>query len=121
MTNRWYMGWSSGSELAENLWWEIEKYIPESEKSTVAANICDMFANRDCDTLPECADLWGWAVKNLKFIAGNIYYSGLDTREKIVEEIHTILYGEYDETRELPFTDKEIDEICSIYWEQINK
>lgn len=51
------MGWSSGSELAGNIWGLISNYIPEDKKKEVAKDLIQLFEYRDCDTLHECRDL----------------------------------------------------------------
>lgn len=51
------MGWASGSELAEDLWNTIERYIPTQQKKRVATKIIDLFEMQDCDTIDEAEKL----------------------------------------------------------------
>ncbi len=43
------MGWSSGSELADEVWALVEKYIPSKNKSAVAKKIVSAFEDHDAD------------------------------------------------------------------------
>lgn len=43
------MGWCSGSEIAEDLWRKIRKYIPEEMKYECAKAIYDVFCDNDAD------------------------------------------------------------------------
>lgn len=51
------MGWASGSELAERVWGDVRKYIPDTERQAVANNVIDAFEDMDCDTMEECEQL----------------------------------------------------------------
>jgi hypothetical protein len=51
------MGWASGSELAEDIWTLVRKYIPKRVRKRVARKLIDLFENRDCDTIDECEQL----------------------------------------------------------------
>ena len=51
------MGWASGSELAEDVWTLVRKYIPKNALKQVASKLIDLFENRDCDTIEECEQL----------------------------------------------------------------
>lgn len=43
------MGWCEGSYLANDVWKKIEKYIPDSDKKTVAKEIVELFEDHDAD------------------------------------------------------------------------
>lgn len=43
------MGWSRGSELAEDVWERVRKHIPEDQRKQVAGEIIDLFENEDAD------------------------------------------------------------------------
>lgn len=51
------MGWASGSELAEDVWDTVRKYIPVKNRRRVARKIVDLFEQQDCDTIHECEKL----------------------------------------------------------------
>lgn len=51
------MGWASGSELAEEFWELVERFIPPRQKRRIAKRIIDMMEHRDCDTIDEAQDL----------------------------------------------------------------
>lgn len=51
------MGWSGGSELADDLWEVIKFHVPVNKRKRVAREIIKMFEDRDCDTMHETA-LW---------------------------------------------------------------
>lgn len=51
------MGWSSGSQLAEDIWNEVSKYIPKVKKKKVARKIVNYFESMDCDTMEDCEQL----------------------------------------------------------------
>lgn len=51
------MGWASGSELAENLWGLVRKFVPKERRKNVAEKFIDEFENMDCDTIYECTEL----------------------------------------------------------------
>jgi len=48
------MGWASGSEIAEDVYDLIRKYVPTKERKRVAGKIIDIFEHHDCDTMYEC-------------------------------------------------------------------
>lgn len=58
------MGWVSGSSLAEDIWKEFRKLIPEALKKRAARRLIQLFENYDCDTLDECEQL----MKDAKII-----------------------------------------------------
>jgi hypothetical protein len=43
------MGWSSGSQLADDVYELVSKYIPEEDKKKVAKKMYDLFCNHDAD------------------------------------------------------------------------
>ena len=51
------MGWSTGSELATELWTILNKYIPKNKKEELADKLICLFENYDCDTTYE-TPLW---------------------------------------------------------------
>ncbi len=51
------MGWASGSELAEDVWTTVRKYIPETKRKSIATRIVRIFEGHDCDTLHEAEKL----------------------------------------------------------------
>jgi hypothetical protein len=51
------MGWSSGSQIAEDVWSVIEKQIPKAKRKKVAREIVNIFEANDCDTMDEAEDL----------------------------------------------------------------
>lgn len=51
------MGWASGSELAENIWSAVERYLPEKEKQAVAFEIYNLFCDYDADDWSGDSDL----------------------------------------------------------------
>ena len=52
------MGWASGSELAEEIWDIVKKYIPKNKKKKVAKQLVEAFEDRDCDTMCEAEELF---------------------------------------------------------------
>ena len=57
------MGWCSGSELAENIYNEIRKFIPEHKRKEIAKKIYDEFCNYDADD---------WTFSNLTEDSGEV-------------------------------------------------
>lgn len=51
------MGWASGSMLAESLWREVRRYVPEDRLREVAQTFISEFESFDCDTLDEAQQL----------------------------------------------------------------
>lgn len=51
------MSWKRGSELADELWYLVRKYIPQKDKKAIARRFITIFENEDCDTLYECEEL----------------------------------------------------------------
>lgn len=51
------MGWAGGSELAEDIWNLVGKYIPKKQQKRVAKKIVDLFEHQDCDTMDEAQRL----------------------------------------------------------------
>lgn len=43
------MSWSSGRDIAEEVWEKICKYIPDNKKEIILANIVKVFIEYDCD------------------------------------------------------------------------
>ena len=52
------MGWASGSEIADEVWNAVRKYVPESDRKDVATRVVRIFEERDCDTMEEAEVLW---------------------------------------------------------------
>ena len=52
-----FMGWASGSELAEDVWALMSPFIPPSKRKQLAIELIDLFEEHDCDTMDECEDL----------------------------------------------------------------
>lgn len=52
------MGWASGSEIAENVWRVVRKYVPQEKRERVSNEIIDIFENEDADTMSEAETLW---------------------------------------------------------------
>lgn len=48
------MGWSGGSELAEQIWEIVRDHIPDDAKQAVALDLVDLFEYEGCDTMHEC-------------------------------------------------------------------
>ncbi len=51
------MGWSGGSEMAEDIWNMFRKYVPEKSRKRCAKKLVDIFETQDCDTMDEAARL----------------------------------------------------------------
>lgn len=51
------MGWASGSRLAEEIWNNFRRYIPEEKLKLEAEKFVALFEDMDCDTLDECEQL----------------------------------------------------------------
>lgn len=47
------MGWASATELVDNIWKEVENYIPLHTRKEVARSIMEIFQKRDWDTYQE--------------------------------------------------------------------
>jgi len=56
------MGWC-GADLAEKVWKQVRKYIPEDDKEQVARKIFDMFTDYDADD---------WDINSKLIVEGNI-------------------------------------------------
>ena len=52
------MGWSSGVELADNLWQRMKIFIPNENKQIIAKIIYEEFENFDCDSMEELDELY---------------------------------------------------------------
>lgn len=52
------MGWATGSELADDIWMLVHKYIPINEKKKIARKFINIFETFDCDTMSECEQLF---------------------------------------------------------------
>ena len=52
------MGWCSGSEIAEDVWTVVRRFIPTGSRQQVARKIVDIFENNDADTMEEAEQLW---------------------------------------------------------------
>lgn len=50
------MGWSSGSELAEEVW-DMFRGLIRKDKKKYAKRLIELFENMDCDTIYECEQL----------------------------------------------------------------
>lgn len=46
------MGWSTGSELCNDIWEDIERYIPEDKRKEASARLCAHFVFMDADDFP---------------------------------------------------------------------
>jgi hypothetical protein len=51
------MGWSSGSQLAEELWRAVRSSIPTAKRKKIARDFIDYFEGYDCDTIQEAETL----------------------------------------------------------------
>jgi hypothetical protein len=51
------MGWSSGAELAGDVWDLFKKYVPAKDQKRVATKLVDLFENQDCDNICEVEEL----------------------------------------------------------------
>lgn len=52
------MGWASGSYLAQDLYDDIRRYIPRSQRHHVAEKILAAFENHDADDWEQGSKLW---------------------------------------------------------------
>jgi hypothetical protein len=43
------MGWASGSELADQVWRQVRKHVPENKRKAVAQKIIRLFEHHDAD------------------------------------------------------------------------
>ena len=59
------MGWSSGAELADNLWSRITDLIPVDKRPEVARIFIEEFKKFDCDCMEE-ATVWKVANQQLE-------------------------------------------------------
>lgn len=50
------MGWSSGSELFNEVWGTVREYLPEKKRAEVCAKVIGQFTDMDWDTLDEMDD-----------------------------------------------------------------
>ena len=57
------MGWSSGSELAGNVWDLFRDFVPKKKRKKVAQELMGLFEDHDCDTLQEAETLYSDAGK----------------------------------------------------------
>jgi hypothetical protein len=51
------MGWSSGAELAEELWCHISDFVPKEYHKHVARHVVSLFEDYDCDNIDEARQL----------------------------------------------------------------
>jgi hypothetical protein len=51
------MGWTRGSEIANDVWEAVGKYVPDEHKRDVARELVDIFESHDCDTMDEAEAL----------------------------------------------------------------
>lgn len=52
------MGWASGSQLAEDIWFHIRKVVKDKEeREQLARKIIGCFEDYDCDTMREAETL----------------------------------------------------------------
>jgi len=56
------MGWCRGSEIAENVWTTVRRFVPTCSRQQVARKIIDIFENHDADTMEEAEQLWQDAI-----------------------------------------------------------
>lgn len=47
------MGWATGAEVAEELWYKIEDIIPQDQRQKAAQEIIDIFERYDCDIMED--------------------------------------------------------------------
>lgn len=47
------MGWATGSELANDTYKVVRRYIPEKARKRIARKIIDLFQNHDADDWQE--------------------------------------------------------------------
>lgn len=80
------MGWSRGSELAENIWNLIDNHlINDGDKPMLAAAICREFEDLDCDTLHECSTLIYWALHDYAYLCEFIDTTWYDHSDNTAE------------------------------------
>ena len=51
------MGWSRGSELAEQVWGLVRDKLPLSQRTMIAQHFIEKFEDHDCDTMNEANQL----------------------------------------------------------------
>ena len=51
------MGWCSGSEIAQDVWALVRKFIPDKKREKIARKLIDIFEDRDADTMDEAVQL----------------------------------------------------------------
>lgn len=59
------MGWSSGAELADEIWEKVEPFIPSESRPAIAEDFIKMFERYDCDCMRETT-LWSTARSRLE-------------------------------------------------------
>ena len=47
------MGWGAGSEVADEVWKLVKKFIPKEQKQKIAKKIINIMENQDCDTMDD--------------------------------------------------------------------
>ena len=57
------MGWTNGSEIAEDLWRTFRQFVPEAKRPALAREIIERFEAEDCDTMDEATMLQEDAAK----------------------------------------------------------
>lgn len=62
------MGWASGSEVGDSIWYGIRDLIPPENRKEAARVIIDALEGNDCDTIYECEQL----VKDAQL--GHVYW-----------------------------------------------
>ena len=51
------MGWTNGSQLAEDAWKLVRNFIPEKSREEIAYKFIHLFEDEDCDTMDEAVTL----------------------------------------------------------------
>lgn len=52
------MGWASGSSILADVWRTVRPHVPEKDRVEILAELMEVFASRDCDTLNELIGLF---------------------------------------------------------------
>jgi hypothetical protein len=68
------MGWSGGSEMAEEIWRLVGGKIAKPHRKRVARALISIFENQDCDTIDECDALCKAAGRTWNDETGDIVY-----------------------------------------------
>lgn len=51
------MGWSSGSDIAEDIWRQVRKYVPDNKQKALARRIIKVFESHDADSFEADMDI----------------------------------------------------------------